>query len=303
MKKNYIKSNFIGFIIGAFVFGSISVFAITYFPSSSTTYDNSSSGMNSTNVQDALDELYNVCDVMTSEDLIVGLEKDPYECRYFFTGKNPNNYITFNNEQAGWRIIFIGCDGTIKIMRINIIRNILWDDSGGIYDHGNNNWSRPSTLNTYLNGTYYNNLTNVAKSQIVSSNYSIGSVVNNNNNLQEQVNDENSKTWNGKVALPTLSEYLRTNSDKNNCGTFFSNNNNSLKCTATTWMIRNSDGAAWWTLSPNTNTTDATFLVNYSGSIYNDYVKQPYLAHTVVTLSSKLTLSGSGTQSDPYTIN
>ena len=32
-------------------------------------------------------------------------------------GANPNNYVTFNNETAGWRIISINSDGTIKIMR------------------------------------------------------------------------------------------------------------------------------------------------------------------------------------------
>ena len=36
-------------------------------------------------------------------------------------GPNPNNYVTFNNEEAGWRIISINSDGTIKIMRTESI--------------------------------------------------------------------------------------------------------------------------------------------------------------------------------------
>ena len=58
-----------------------------------------------------------------------GLEKDQYECRYFFTGDNPNNYVTFNDETAGWRIVSVECDGTIKIMRYASIENIVWDSS------------------------------------------------------------------------------------------------------------------------------------------------------------------------------
>ena len=59
--KEFTKRYLTGFIIGGFLFGTISVYAVTYFPSSSTTYDHNVSGMSSTNVQDALDELYNTC--------------------------------------------------------------------------------------------------------------------------------------------------------------------------------------------------------------------------------------------------
>ena len=59
--KEKIKKNLIGFVIGVITTLSISVIAATYFPSNQTTYDNSVSGLQSTNVQDAIDELYGVC--------------------------------------------------------------------------------------------------------------------------------------------------------------------------------------------------------------------------------------------------
>lgn len=95
------------------------MYAETYFPSKDTTYDNTTSGLKSENVQDTIDELYGVCFPSAGDQIIEdgSLEKDPYECRYFFTGANPNNYITFNGETAGWRIISVECDGTIKIMK------------------------------------------------------------------------------------------------------------------------------------------------------------------------------------------
>ena len=59
--KEFAKSYMIGITVGLFVFGIVGVSATTYFPSNQTTYDNSSSGMSSANVQNAVDELYNAC--------------------------------------------------------------------------------------------------------------------------------------------------------------------------------------------------------------------------------------------------
>ncbi len=68
-------------------------------------------------------------------------------------------------------------------MRIESLGNQYWARSG-------NNWENAS-LNTYLNSTYYNGLNSIAKSQIVTSNFSIGAVKFGNSNLAEQINDEN----------------------------------------------------------------------------------------------------------------
>ena len=59
--KEFIKSYAIGLIVGIVVSGTISVIAATYFPSNDVTYDNTESGLASTNVQGAIDELYGVC--------------------------------------------------------------------------------------------------------------------------------------------------------------------------------------------------------------------------------------------------
>ena len=208
--KKIFQTKLFYFILGIFVCGTVSVWAQTYFPSNDVSYDNKVSGLESTDVQGAIDELYKTCTAKSAGDQIIEnaqLEKDPYECRYFFTGANPNNYITFNNETAGWRIISIECDGSIKIIRNNNIVEKIWDSSDS------NNWARPADLNTYLNNDYYNSLNEDAKKQIVTYDFSIGSVTNNNSDLANQVSDENSKKWNGKIALLTLSEYLRTNSE------------------------------------------------------------------------------------------
>ena len=300
--KEFMKKYLIGFVLGVITAISISVIAATYFPSKDVTYDNTASGLESTNVQGAIDELYGVCFPPKAGDQIIEdqpLEKDPYECRYFFTGANPNNYVTFNGENAGWRIISVGCDGTIKIMKtvdINTSDTLAGDSSRS------NNWARPASLNTYLNGTYLNSLSSEAQGQIVASDYSIGPVTLNNNDLAGQVNAENSKTWNGKIALPTVSEYLRTNSNSN-CKTFSTYNNNSNTCRNTTWMYYSSN--YWWTLSPDSVTSYRVFVVR-STDIVNIYsaATMNLAVRPAITLSSEVQITGGdGTQNNPYVVS
>ena len=302
--KEFAKSYLVGLILGIIACGTIGVIAATYFPSKDVTYDNTASGLQSNNVQGAIDELYGVC---TAEppagDQIIednGLEKDPYECRYFFTGANPNNYVTFNGETAGWRIISVGCDGTIKIMKtanINTSYTLAWDTSGS---YGNNNWARPASLNTYLNGTYLNSLSSEAQGQIVASDFSIGANEEDSNYLADIVNYENRTTWNGKIALPTVSEYLRTNSNSN-CKSFVSINNNYGTCRRTTWMY--DSNINWWTLSPHSGYSYYVFIVlNNGGVTYINASRTNYVVRPAITLSSEVQITGgTGTESNPYT--
>ena len=298
--KEIFKCYLPGFILGVLSAAVVVVYAETYFPSNQVTYDNTESGMNSDNVQTAIDELYNTCFPPTAGDQILEdqpLEKDPYECRYFFTGANPNNYITFNGENAGWRIISIECDGTIKIMKTASIGDMSWDTSDS------NNWARPASLNTYLNGTYYNGLNSTARSQIVASNFGIGAVTWNNNNMSTQVSNENSKTWKGNIALPTLSEYIRTNSNKSSCGTLSLNDANYSRCVSTGWMDTTSV-SYWWTLSPISGGSNFVFTVESDGNVNRDTAYATgHAVRPALYLSSEVQITGgTGTQNDPFTL-
>ena len=117
-----------------------------------------------------------------------------FATEYRYQGTNPNNYIKFNNEL--WRIIGVipTDDGTGKVEnRLKIIRNesigeMPWNaceysnigsDSNPVYtcnDTGKflNDWTG-STLNTYLNTTYYNSLTKEARDMIGTTKYYLGS--------------------------------------------------------------------------------------------------------------------------------
>ena len=306
--KEFAKSYLIGLILGIVVSGTIGVIAATYFPSNDVTYNNSASGLSSTDVQGAIDELYGVCfpksagdsilddaDIVTSGD---GLYEDEYEDgRYFYKGGNPNNYITFNNEQAGWRIVSIEPDGTIKIMKTASIGDMVWDSF-------NNNWTKPAYLNTYLNSTYYNGLNSTAKSQIVTKDWSIGAVTWDNNNLATQITNENATKWNGKVALATVSEYIRSNSNKSRCGSFSLNNDNYSSCVNTGWMDTTAV-SYWWTLSPSAIGSDFSFYVYSYGYVNANGVGSNGIAvRPVVYLSSEVKITdGDGSQSNPYQIS
>ena len=308
--KKILKNRVFLCILTALIFGTIGVSAATYFESSAVIYDNTESGLSSTDVQGAIDELYNTCKSLTNPTLgdqiireayIVtsgdGLYKDEYEVgKYLYRGVNPNNYITFNNEEAGWRIISIEKNGNVKIIKNSNIGKIAWDTSD------NNNWARPATLNTYLNNTYSNSITATAQGQTIDTNWNIGYVLENNNDIQVQIENEKQTIWKGKIGLATLSEYIRANSNLRQCGNFSLYKLNYDDCYNTNWLAKTN--YYWWTISSyKGNSYDIFGVVNY-GQIGTYFAREDYAAvRPVVVLSSDIKITGGdGTQSNPYTI-
>ncbi len=83
--------------------------------------------------------------------------------RYY--GANPANYVTFNGETAGWRIIGV-FDGKVKLIRANSIGNYNYDYNTSIHWYGTyygaNSWVRPASLNTLLNNGFYQSSNSVS---------------------------------------------------------------------------------------------------------------------------------------------
>ena len=92
----------------------------------------------------------------------------PREYRYI--GADPDNYIQFNNEL--WRIIGI-FDGQLKIIRNESFGEMQWDDEDEQNPYGENDWSTAS-LQTYLNGDYYNNISSNDQSKIANYTWKLG---------------------------------------------------------------------------------------------------------------------------------
>jgi len=225
-----------------------------------------------------------------------GLYKDEYEeGRYIYKGTNPNNYITFNNE--AWRILSIESDGTLKIMRKDSIGSNMALDSSN-----SNNWTRPATLNTYLNTTYYNSLSNEVQNLIQTHTWGVGPVTYGNSDLAGQIVLENRTPWTGNIGLITLSEYLRVNTNTQQCGNLSLHNTNYRTCKTTNYIVPASGDL--WTISPRASDSYIVFTVNSRGIVYNRNARLAYYdVVPVIYIKSDITLSGEGTETDPYTIN
>ena len=224
-----------------------------------------------------------------------GLYEDTYESgRYVYKGANPNNYIEFDNGEV-WRIIAKEADGTYKILKNDLLSNQAWDTSNS------NNWARPATLNTYLNGEYYNGLDSSIKDNIESHTWGIGAVSRDNDDLAVQIASEQGTTWSGNIGLIALSDYLRANSDMVNCGTNETNSENYETCRNTDWMYIS--GSYWWTISPRADASNPVWYVNPGGNLSHNNARTSARApRPAAYLKSDITLSGSGTLEDPYKI-
>lgn len=90
------------------------------------------------------------------------LAYDDYE-NLRYTGANPCNYVTFNDESAGWRIIGV-FDGYVKLVRNGSIGNYIWDSSSsdvnsglGINQWGESDSYQGADLMKLLNPGYEDN--------------------------------------------------------------------------------------------------------------------------------------------------
>lgn len=245
-----------------------------------------------------------------------GLYEDIYEKdKYIYKGTNPNNNIKFNDEN--WQIISVESDKTIKITSNSTFPD-FWDQSMGYIlgsYHGSNDWSKPADINKYLNREYLNSL-KINTEKIVSHTWNVGTIEDYNDNIEKQIADEKSKQWTGKIGLITASEYLMANTNVNQCNSYNLYNSNVSICKQTNWMyelVKNQYDEAYglWTITP-TDTISADAGPDYTmGSIIsilsdgmcpNDSGVSNWNISPSLYLSSDTTLSGTGTEQDPYTI-
>lgn len=224
---------------------------------------------------------------------------------YRYIGAEPNNYITFN-ENEKWRIIGV-FDGKIKIIRDEKIGDFAWDSTDV------NEWPT-STLATYLNtGDYWTTvLSQEAREKIDTNIYYLGgSSTYDNLNASDYYNFERGTTvysgrstkWEGKVGLMYPSDYVYTfaNGVDNKCF------NDAYNCDASnpnaSWLYKKS--YVRWTIAPNSVNGSVAFFVGGSDGTVNGnyyYVDNIHGINPTVYLKSDIGLLGSGTVDDPYKI-
>jgi hypothetical protein len=210
--------------------------------------------------------------------------------RYVYRGKNPNNYIKFNDQLL--RIISFENNGTIKIKapNINLNEDIAFDINS------NGDW-RNSSLREYLNDTYYNSLNKKSRGLIISHDWEIGRIT---NDIYEKViagkfellkENEVTRRIKGNIGLLTLSDYSSSLLNK----TCLINN----KGCPDNYIY--SDGISW-TLNSNSDKTN--WIINYAtgfatieGTNQTNFYIEP-----VFYIKYGLNISGKGTIENPFVI-
>ena len=175
--------------------------------------------------------------------------------------------------------------------------------------------TQDSTMATYLNETYYDSLSSNDKTKVVKGvfNVSTSGSATDTETLEIDAQQEKQYQWKGYIALYTITELLRA-STSTGCTSLKTgyNSANSSTCKSNNWLWPTSWGSVStaWTLSPYVGTDRDLVWVLYSSGYVSNHNARGYRGpdaegndvRPVLHLSSDITLSGTGTSSDPYVI-
>ncbi|MBE6139251.1 MAG: prepilin-type N-terminal cleavage/methylation domain-containing protein [Firmicutes bacterium] len=306
-------------------------------------YNNSTTKINSLEVDGitySLDTTNNLMD-----DRLGGTVSSGGNIRYY--GANPNNYVDIGDRDSSgnvilWRIIGVfetkyattdkpcdtdsdgdlhydncATDKLVKIIRADSIRDYVWDyTSSGSYT---NNWST-ATLNTMLNGAYYNSTTTsyYNRTKPTSVDFTSNGLSANAQSKVENVlwnlggtstyeipytNDwyvyergttrytGNPIEWVGKIGLMYPSDY-GYGADLGQCNKEPYNYDTTTSCKGTDWISINQ-----WTITPISNYWSGVFAVGSPGNVSHCDASNPIEVRPVLYLKSDVSIVGTGTTS------
>ena len=219
-----------------------------------------------------------------------------------YNGSGVNNYVQFNGEL--WRVVAI-YNGQYKIMKASSI---------GQMNYNTNNVSDKriwdtSSLQTYLNSTYYNSLSSAAKDMIDTHLWYVGNLGNTYNESQNDMTlaiayeSTQDRTWTGKVGLISAHEYLAASKGEGCATTSGRYNFFRTVCgkQSNDWLNL---GTPYWIINGNYG------IMNLEEIVRNDFLDAWRVDNTeaavfpVVYLKSNITVtSGTGTSTDPYKLS
>ena len=252
---------------------------------------------------------------------------------YRYEGKNPNNYVWFNNEL--WRIIGVfdenshgqGGQNLAKIIRNESIGGLAWDKSN------TNDWTASSLMNL-LNGAYLNSENGTGGEYCYGYSTAVGA---NCDYTESGINDTyrpmiENVTWylGGYSSTSATAESFygyergttvysgRPTSTTGYIGLMYPSDYGysvlASSCARTTNLSSYSNstcaGQSWmygegyeWTISPNSSSSSYVFYLSYNGNLVNFNAGSGFSARPVLYLDSSVyVIDGNGSQSDPYII-
>ena len=174
-----------------------------------------------------------------------------------------------------------------------------------------------SSIKIYLNEDYYtNNINETAKGQMISHSFNIGAVEYLDqsgaeaDSIEKNIAGEKRYTWTGNVGLANASDILKASTNPL-CTSASASYDDFGACNSNYLLDRGAAGLlVYWTINASSNESG----VNSSNAWYGYVISSlAYLGSTsayasgnaprpVVFLKAETTLSGEGTQSNPYTI-
>ena len=248
---------------------------------------------------------------------------------YRYIGNDPNNYVYFNcsddsdiNTCEIWRIIgvfnMIDENGNME-PKIKIIKNNILDTYYAWNSDNINEWSI-SSINDYLNDTYYSSMSSSSKTLLDDTNYYFGGIkwidTNNhwgtteviyNNERGNNVYDQTrTKVWNGKLSLmyPSDNYYTYANGVDNEC---FLDPYNCSNGRLNGWIYNSNNKLGnqyleiTWTLTPNATSENYVFNIGSGGDLDSFNSSNERGIRPVAYLINNVKIeSGTGESSSPY---
>ena len=260
-----------------------------------------------------------------------------YDTGYRYEGKDPNNYVYFNNEL--WRIIGVFDSTSHGVSNTNLVKIIRNESIGGYaWDKSNTNDWPNSSLYHLLNDYYYTATDGTSSGYC----YQYSTTVTGNCNytkigLQTDYRNmvQTNTTWylggpasnanpastyyaNERDSSKIYSGVARSPSTTGNVGLMYASDYGysvlSSSCDRTINLISyNSNtcaGNAWlkketseWTITPNSDFSSAVWSVSSAGYVNNDNAFYGYASRPVLYLKSDVTvMGGDGSLDNPYRI-
>ena len=245
---------------------------------------------------------------------------------YRYEGKDPNNYIWFNNEL--WRIIGVFDSASHGVSGQNLVKIIRNESIGGLTWHksATNDWTA-SSLMSLLNGAYLNaedgtdsgycygysttvpsncdytsiGISATYRSMIVNAIWYLGGYSSNSATAEAFYGYERGTTeWEGKIGLMYPSDYGYSVLASSCARTTNLSSYNSSSCAGESWLY----GQGYeWTITPYSSVSRYVFLVYDNGYLYNNRARNGYSARPSLYLASSVyVIDGNGSMSDPYII-
>ena len=217
---------------------------------------------------------------------------------YLFTGPQPGNYVSYNNEL--WRILTIYESGGFKIIRATALTQMQpWNTESGTYA---NIWGA-STLRQYLNGTYFSTLTQEAQNMVK---HPFPWYVGKSTQFktpEEAISDAKTATTYSGIGLVSTYEYL--NAFTGEC--YNRAANNKWGCESNNWiystLFRNYGYRAWTITADASHPQQALLIYSSGGSIdVHGIVDNSDITPVVRVKDDVVITGGEGTTTSPYTL-